>query len=80
METPECVKVLGVKWDPRTDKLIFDFNSLLNSIAGKTPTKRNIIGVCARIYDPLGFLSPFTVQIKILFQEICVATWIGMKH
>ncbi|KAL5457065.1 hypothetical protein EMCRGX_G034301 [Ephydatia muelleri] len=51
--------------------LVFDLSSLLNSIADAKPTKRNIIGVCARIYDPLGFLSPFTVQ--TLFQEIYVA-------
>ena len=66
-------KVLGVKWRPRDVVLIFDISNL-HSIATVTePTKRNIIGLCARFYDPLGFVSPVTVRFKVLFQEICAA-------
>lgn len=36
------------------------------------PTKRNVISVASRFYDPLGVLSPFTVRFKILFQELCM--------
>ena len=35
------------------------------------PTKRHIISVTAKFYDPLGFVSPVIVQFKILFQELC---------
>jgi len=38
---------------------------------GVEPTKRNIVSLVGRIYDPLGFLSPVVVQFKSLFQELC---------
>ena len=73
LQAPECVKVLGVKWKPSEDELVFDLSALLHDIAAIKPTKRNIIGLSARIYDPLGILSPVTVQFKMLFQDICAA-------
>ena len=35
------------------------------------PTKRSIVGVATRFYDPLGFMSPITIRFKMLFQELC---------
>ena len=35
------------------------------------PTKRNIVGIATRFYDPLGFVSPITIRFKMLFQELC---------
>ena len=35
------------------------------------PTRRNIVGLVARFYDPLGVISPVTVQLKIFAQELC---------
>lgn len=34
--------------------------------------KRSVLKVTAKIYDPMGFLSPLTVEMKILFQELCI--------
>ena len=34
-------------------------------------TKRNALSLLAGLFDPLGFVSPVTVSMKILFQEIC---------
>ena len=36
-----------------------------------TPTKRSILRLSAKIFDPLGFLSPFVTSIKMLFQTLC---------
>ena len=33
-------------------------------------TKRIVLQAASRIYDPLGFLSPITIQAKILIQEL----------
>ena len=35
------------------------------------PTKRNVVRLSAKFYDPLGYISPITVQLKHLFQELC---------
>ena len=34
-------------------------------------TKRNILSVSASFYDPLGFISPVTARVKVLFQLLC---------
>ena len=44
---------------------------MLESTATVEPTKRVVISLIGRIYDPLGFLSPVTVHFKILMQELC---------
>ena len=33
--------------------------------------KSNILSTIPTIYDPVGYLEPITIQLKILFQEIC---------
>ncbi|RUS69942.1 hypothetical protein EGW08_022298 [Elysia chlorotica] len=33
-------------------------------------TKRSLLSLIARQFDPLGFLSPFTISLKILFQQV----------
>ena len=35
-----------------------------------SPTKRNVISVIGRFYDPLGFLSPITIRFKVFMQEL----------
>ena len=47
---------------------IQDIAHLANQIE---PTKRHIVSVIGRIYDPLGYLSPVVVRFKIFFQELC---------
>ena len=41
------------------------------------PTKRNIISLVSKIFDPLGILSPVIIPFKVFFQELCQSkvTW-----
>ena len=55
------------------DELIFDLNEIEILISSIEPTKRHIVGVTAKYYDPLGFVSPVIVRFKILFQELCIS-------
>ncbi|XP_051155328.1 uncharacterized protein LOC127277923 [Leptopilina boulardi] len=70
-------KVLGLRWDTNSDT--FTFNLGLNKIPAKLlteakpPTKREFLKIIMSIFDPLGFLSPFTVKSKILMQEIWIS-------
>ena len=68
----ENVKVLGLCWNTNSDEFTFDFKGLIKFANSMTLTKRNVLRFVGRFYDPLGFLSPFTVRVKTLFQELCV--------
>ena len=63
----ESVNVLGMKWIASID--CFSFEGMLVSSELRV-TKRVILSFIARLFDPLGFLSPFIMLAKCLFQEI----------
>ena len=65
-------KVLGLPWNCKTDKLLIEFDSVLDGVEELLPTKRTVFKVAARLYDPLEIVSPVTVLMKMLLQEICV--------
>lgn len=66
-------KVLGVRWDLATDKLVMSLNQIASAASEIEPTKRAIVGLVGRIYDPLGILSPIVISLKIFTQELCTA-------
>ena len=37
------------------------------------PTKRSLLQIAAKVFDPLGCISLFTINRKALFQDLCVA-------
>ena len=69
--TNEERKILGVCWNHQSDQLIFNIHYVLKEAMELTPTKRTVVSVATRFYDPLGILSPVTIQFKILFQQTC---------
>ena len=50
-------KVLGVVWNPEAGQLIFDVANLAQLALDPHPTKRNLVSLIGKFYDPLGFLS-----------------------
>ncbi len=69
LDDKEAFKVLGMQW--KLDKDSFSFTGL----NAETPlelisTKRAVLSCIARLFDLLGFLSPFIMYIKIVSQEI----------
>lgn len=64
------VKVLGMSWNTHSDEIIFSFPDLSKYARSLPLTKRSVLKVRAKIYDPMGFLSPLTVKTKIIFQEL----------
>ncbi|XP_063357962.1 uncharacterized protein LOC134647540 [Cydia amplana] len=68
-------RTLGLIWYPVDDKLTFDLSlkripeSIVNG--DERPTKRLMLRVIMSIFDILGFLSPFTIQGRIMLQD----TW-----
>ncbi|XP_025157695.1 uncharacterized protein LOC112589293 [Harpegnathos saltator] len=61
--------VLGVGWIPVEDAFYFS----VNPGAPSTISKRGILSVVARLYDPLGWLGPMVVLAKILLQDLWLA-------
>ncbi|CAI6350178.1 unnamed protein product [Macrosiphum euphorbiae] len=57
--------VLGLKWIPNLDKL--SYNVRPNPVRY---SKRAILSEIARIYDPLGLLSPVTTELKRLMKYL----------
>ena len=66
-ENNDTTKVLGLVWHIPSDTL-----SLASKIiTGNYPiTKREILQSSSSIFDPLGLITPVTIQTKILLQEL----------
>ncbi|XP_077259080.1 uncharacterized protein LOC143895662 [Temnothorax americanus] len=63
----QFLKVLGLRWYPQTDNFGFQVHLL-----DRDCTKRTILSELARIFDPLGFLTPLTFAAKRLIQQLWV--------
>ncbi|XP_003391348.1 PREDICTED: uncharacterized protein LOC100639084, partial [Amphimedon queenslandica] len=64
-------KVLGVLWNVDTDELVFDLRDISREANEISPTKRRVVSTVSKFFDPLGLISPVTVQFKMLFQALC---------
>jgi len=67
-------RILGIHWIAEKDVFTFmlNFHKIPDEILtmAKSPTKREVLKVLMSLYDPLGFVSNFTVAGKILLQDI----------
>ena len=45
--------------------MIESFNNII-------PTKRNILSLIAKFFDPIGLIQPIVIKLKLLFLEVCV--------
>ncbi|XP_055714801.1 uncharacterized protein LOC129808920 [Phlebotomus papatasi] len=64
----ETVKTLGMIWNPNSDT----FQYIVQEIIEDQPiTKRLILSTIARIFDPIGLISPLITKAKLIFQS----TW-----
>ena len=64
-------KVLGIRWNVSSDCFVLSIQDIAHLAKQTEPTKRHIVSVIGKIYDPLGYLSPVVVKFKIFFQELC---------
>ena len=66
-------KVLGLEWNPESDKLKLHTKELHQQKENKKPerlTKRSVLSRVARIFDPVGFASAFVIRAKIGLQDL----------
>ena len=58
--------VLGLIWNPTLDKL-----EVKVKVKYKPLTRRGILSMISQLFDPIGFLQPFILPVKLLKQELC---------
>ena len=65
-------KALGVQWETDDDSFVFNPSAIIRQAneLKKAPTKRDILKISARIFDPLGLISAVVLQLTILFQRL----------
>ena len=79
LSTEDQVKILGLRWDTDSDEFCFDLSGKVVLARTLPTTKRTLPKLTAKIFDPLGVLSVFTVDMKTMFQELCLRGRNGMK-
>ena len=67
-------KILGLRWVNSSDELIFNINTEridhnIRTGVNKS-TKREFLKVIMSIFYPLGFLTPFTIESKLIMQSV----------
>ena len=68
---PKYKRVLGINWDINSDEFLFEFSDIIALSESLKSTKRNILKIASSFFDPLGFISPMVIQVKVLFQVLC---------
>ncbi|GBN07028.1 hypothetical protein AVEN_253774-1 [Araneus ventricosus] len=64
------LKVLGIIWNTKDDTFKLEVQPILNMIENLKNSQRSVLQTAAKIFDPVGFVSPFNLIIKCLLQEI----------
>lgn len=68
---PSFLKVLGISWSPTEDQLQIDVDKVCERFENlQSITKRNALSLVASVFDPAGWLAPFTIRGKLLIQSL----------
>lgn len=65
IETNSSIKVLGLFWNSSKDVI-----QIRIARSEMVTTKRQLLSVIAKFFDPLGFLCPTTICLKIMMQNL----------
>ncbi|XP_073821565.1 uncharacterized protein [Musca autumnalis] len=65
----ETARALGIHWAPRSD--VFKFY-VEGGFQDMKATKRHILSISSRLFDPLGLLCPIITKTKMLLQELWI--------
>ena len=62
-------KILGVSGNTSTDCLLFNVPASVLT-ANDPETKRSLLSIALKVFDPMGLITPLTIRAKMLFQEL----------
>ena len=63
-------KVLGSNWNRAEDTFVLKLSKVVQFARDLEPTKRNVLRIAAKLFDPLGLISPVMVVSRMLLQEL----------
>jgi hypothetical protein len=65
-------KVLEIRWDTESDTFKFDPSTIVTAVEylSEIVTKRKILSISARVFDPIVFLSPTVLLLNIMYQKL----------
>ena len=66
IDTSPAHRVLDVQWNFEENTFIFNV-----SLPNKPLTGRGLLATVSSLFDPLGFVAPVTLLLKLLLQELC---------
>ena len=72
VKADDQLKVLGVGWDNNKDTLQVDLSGIAAFAKGLPKTKRSVLKIAAKVFDPMGYLAVLTIMFKVFFQQLCV--------
>lgn len=64
----DIVTVLGILWYLKEDTLCCNISSIKNTLI--PVTKKSLLSVTHKVFDPIGFTCPFTMTPKFLLQKV----------
>lgn len=67
----DITKALGLSWNPHSDEFLFKINWINTNQT--TWTKRQFLAEASKLFDPLGWLAPITINAKLMMQEIWIS-------
>ena len=67
-DSEESVKILGMRWNTEDDKL--QYQQVQITQEETLFTKRDVLRLSSRIFDPLGLIIPVTVKAKLFMQSL----------
>ncbi|XP_075150744.1 uncharacterized protein LOC142224849 [Haematobia irritans] len=67
LDDSSMVKTLGIRWNAKYDHFYYVVGPIDDSAI---VTKRQILSVVARLFDPLGWLGPIVIIAKLIMQQL----------
>ncbi|XP_075167628.1 uncharacterized protein LOC142239732 [Haematobia irritans] len=70
LENTSEAKTLGIRWNAMND--LFYYKVSVITVPTPPLTKRKILSIIAKIFDPAGWLAPIIIMAKILLQQLWI--------
>lgn len=70
LEDASETKTLGIRWNAMTDTFFYKVNNI--PVPSAPLTKRKILSIVAKLFDPAGWLAPIIVLAKVLMQQLWI--------